>query len=151
MFKEKHYIPKNNEVILNRKLFIEFNDHLVRTMEDLFNEEDTDVWTLNELKAVLRKHEIDDTYIEHSLTFLEKVKKVQKFGVKIEGNDFICVKLLKDAKSTVTNKDTAIVTLNLSIKKIDKVISELESKIQETLNKVKEHILKKDKQVKYLS
>jgi len=102
--------------------------------------------TLNELKGILRKNEIDDTYIEHTLIFLEKVKRVEKFTVKMDGtNDILCVKFLKDSNSSVSLKDTAIVNLSLSIRKIDRTITELENRMEETLAKAKEFLRKSDR------
>jgi len=61
------------------------------------------------------------------------------------------VKFLKDDKSTVTIKDTAIVNLTLSIKKLDRNIAELNNKIEEAKVKAKEYLLKKEKQVNKLN
>lgn len=87
--------------------------------------------------------------MEHSLNFLERVRKVEKFSVKIEGNEVPCVKYLKDEKSTVSIKDTAIVNLTLSIKKLDRTIAELNNKINEAKSLAKEYLIKKEKTVKY--
>jgi hypothetical protein len=121
----------------------------MRLLEDLHHDEDQEVLTLPEFKQMLRKNELDDSYLDSSLIFLEKVKKIAKFSVKIEGNEVMCVKFLKDEKSAVTLKDTAIVNLNLSIKKLDRTLVELQNKTDETKLKAKEALLKKDKQVKY--
>jgi len=54
---------------------------------------------------------------------------------------------LKNNNSSVSLKDTAIINLSLSIKKIDRTIIELDSKIEEAKIKAKEYLQKKDKQV----
>lgn len=78
---------------------------------------------------------------------MEKTNKLAKFTVKIEGNDYLCVKFLKDKNSSVSIKDTAIVNLLLSIKKIDRTLTEHHSKIEDAKIKAKEYLLKKEKQV----
>lgn len=67
--------------------------------------------------------------------------------MKIEGNEIMCIKFLKDEKACVSMKDSAIVNLTLSIKKLDRTLSELQNRIDETKDKAKEYMLKKDKQV----
>ena len=55
---EKQYIPKNNEVLLFKKLFMKYNDGIISIFEDLLNEKDSDVITYPDLKEVLRKNVI---------------------------------------------------------------------------------------------
>jgi len=76
------------------------------------------------------------------------MKKLSKFIVKIEGKEVVCIKYLKDENSSVSLKDNAIVNLTLSIKKLDKTVTELHNRIEETKLKAKEFLLKKEKQVK---
>jgi len=131
--------------MLDRKMFLEYNDRIVKMFEEHLTEEHVDVFNIYDLKGMLRKNNLDDTYLEYSLTFLERLGKVQRFSVQTEGDDLLCVKFLKDSKSSVTIKDTATINLVLSIKKIDRNLTELEKKMNETLVKVKECLLKKDR------
>lgn len=66
----------------------------------------------------------------------------------MDGSELLCVKFLKDDKSSISEKDYAIVNLTISIKKTDKVLDELQAKIEELKSKAREALLKKDKQVK---
>jgi hypothetical protein len=154
-FKDKQYAPKNNEVLLNRKMFLEFNEQIMKIFEDLFHEEDLETITQAEMKQILRRNvlfykikDLDDSLLDHSLYFLEKTKKLSRFNVKIEGKEILCIKYLKDENSCVSLKDNAIVNLTLSIKKLDRTVTELHNRIEETKLKAKEFLLKKEKQVK---
>ena len=136
-------------------MFLDFNQEILRVLDDLYHEEDLETLTLGELKQLLRKKvliywskELDETLLDYSLTFLERAKRIAKFSVKIQGNEVMCIKFLKDDKSCVTMKDTAIVNLTLSIKKLDRTLTELHNKIEESKVNAKEYMLKKDKQVK---
>lgn len=55
-FKDKKYIPKTNEVLLNRKMFLEYNEEIMRIFDQLLHEEDLETITQVELKQVLRKN-----------------------------------------------------------------------------------------------
>jgi|LauGreDrversion4_2_1035121.scaffolds.fasta_scaffold1078126_1 hypothetical protein len=155
-FKEKQYNPKNNEVLLNKKMFTEYNEELMKIFEDLFHEEDLETITQAELKHIIRRKvlsykikDLDDSLLDHSLIFLEKTKKLARFNVKIEGKEVLCIKYLKDENSTVSLKDNAIVNLTLSIRKLEKTVTELHNRIEETKTKAKELLLKKEKLVKF--
>jgi hypothetical protein len=154
-FKDKQYAPKNNEVLLNRKMFLEYNEQIMKIFEDLFHEEDLETITQAEMKQILRRNvlfykikDLDDSLLDHSLNFLEKTKKLSRFNVKIEGKEILCIKYLKDENSCVSLKDNAIVNLTLSIRKLDRTVTELHNRIEETKLKAKEFLLKKEKQVK---
>ena len=69
-FKEKTYIPKNNEVLLNKKLFLQYNEGLMRVLEDLYHTEDQEALTLGELKHLLRKNVKFDNKFRTSTTLL---------------------------------------------------------------------------------
>lgn len=56
LYKEKQYIPKNNELLLNKRLFLQYNEEIVRIFEDLLNDDDIEVLTQNELKQICRKN-----------------------------------------------------------------------------------------------
>jgi hypothetical protein len=154
-FKDKQYAPKNNEVLLNRKMFLEYNEQIMKIFEDLFHEEDLETITQAEMKQILRRNvlfykikDLDDSLLDYSLNFLEKTKKLSRFNVKIEGKEILCIKYLKDENSCVSLKDNAIVNLTLSIRKLDRTVTELHNRIEETKLKAKEFLLKKEKQVK---
>jgi len=55
-FKDKKYIPKTNEFLLNRKMFLEYNEEIMRVFEQLLHEEDLETITQVELKQILRKN-----------------------------------------------------------------------------------------------
>ena len=59
----------------------------------------------------------------------------------------MCVKFLKNDKSGISEKDSAVVNLSLSIKKTDKMIAELLHKIEELKTNAKKALCKNDKQV----
>jgi len=154
-FKDKQYAPKNNEVLLNRKMFLEYNEEIMKIFEDLIHEEDLETITQPELKQILRRKvlfykikDLDDSLLDYSLNFLEKTKKLARFNVKIEGKEILCIKFLKDENSCVSLKDNAIVNLTLSIRKLDRTVTELHNRIEEKKAKAKEFLLKKEKQVK---
>ena len=65
--------------------------------------------------------------------------------MKIEGKEILCIKFLKDENSCVSLKDNAIVNLTLSIRKLDRTVTELHNRIEETKAKAKEFLLKKEK------
>ena len=88
-------------------------------------------------------------YLENIKIELEKTKKLARFNVKIEGKEVLCIKYLKDENSTVSLKDNAIVNLTLSIRKLEKTVTELHNRIEETKTKAKELLLKKEKLVKF--
>jgi hypothetical protein len=111
------------------------------------NEEDVEVITIQELSNLLKKSEIrfNDNYLNICLEYLQNIRKVKKFKVKIENNEIECVKLLREIDDDVNEKDYAIININTQIKKFDKRIDNLEKTINECVLRAKEFIRNKKK------
>lgn len=75
------------------------------------------------------------------------IKKIAMFKVKIDNVEVECVKLLQDENSKVHEKDHAIINILIQLKKFDRKLDELTGIIDECVEKAKECLKKKSRDV----
>ena len=85
-------------------------------------------------------------YIDYSLYYLMKIKKIALFEVEFNNKRVKCIKLLKNIEDTITEKDQAISKLLIQIEVLEKRINEYQKKMDNLLEETKKKLKKGDKQ-----
>jgi hypothetical protein len=133
-------IIKHNEVIINKKLFLEHLDIIVNIIKDMYHHEDISVITVQELKSKLSNNQ----YLDICLSYLSKIKRLASFKVKVDNNELDCIKLLVEDEQ-VSEKDYATVTITMQINKLDRKIEEISKIINECIDSAKDQMRKNNR------
>jgi hypothetical protein len=139
---------KSDELFINKKHFHHHLTDLVNLLSKILMEEDIEVVTKMELRSILLNSDLKykELNLDLCINYLNKIKKVQIFKVKIENVEMECIKLLHDENSSVSEKDKAIINILVQLKNFDRKIDEMMSTIQSCLLKAKEFLKNKNRE-----
>jgi hypothetical protein len=144
---EKKVELKPDDLLINKKYFHAQLENILNILNKILLEEDIEVLTKYELSLLLDNSgfKMKDSYLDISLNYLKKIKKIAIFKVKVNNTEIECVKLLKDPSSEVTEKDKAIINILIQIKNFDRKLDEMMNTAQSCLLKAKDYLKVKNR------
>lgn len=157
---EKYKILPDNSIIFNYERFKIHCNQLLSVLIDILREDDEEVIQLDKFKKkIIEEYTKKDgkignlislpygiQYIDYSLYYLMKIKKIILFEIELNNKNVKCIKLLKNPEDTINQKDEAISKLLVQIEVLEKRTKEYQKKIENTLEEAKIKLKKGDKQ-----
>lgn len=140
-----HFKP--DDLLIQKRLFHKHLESIINLLSRILIEEDIEVFTKFGLVDILINSNLHfkDSYLDLCLDYLNKIKKIAVFKVRVENVDIECVKLLRDENSTVTEKDKAIINILEQLKNFDKKMEDTMNVVQDCLMRAKVFLKNKNK------
>ena len=127
---DRYKILPENSIIFNYERFKTHCNQLLQVLTEILREDDDEVIQMDKFKKeIIEKYTKKEgkigglitlpygiQYIDYSLYYLMKIKKIALFEVEFNNKRVKCIKLLKNKEDTITEKDQAISKLLIQIK-----------------------------------
>jgi len=139
---------KATDLLINKKYFHEHLDNILNVLSHILLEEDVEVLTKQELSLILTTSgeiKYKDSYLDLSLFYLKKIKKIEIFKIRVNNTEMDCIKLLRDQDCAVTEKDKAIINILVQLKNFDRKLEETMKTAEVCVIKAKEFLKQKNK------
>ena len=149
---EKNKKINDDTLIFNYEMFKSHCENLLNVIKDYLYEKNVEIVSVDSLQQVLNDNkqkmiEIYDLkygsqYLDYSLIFLMKTKKIGLFKISLNNKLIKCIKVFKNENDTITENDNHVAKLLIQIESVEKQIYNWQSKIDEcemTKNKLKEN------------
>ena len=159
---DKYKIIPDNQIIFNYEKFKTYCNNIMSILIDILQEEDHEIISTNNfIKKIKEKYlnpnneeQIDDElnlqygveYIDIALFYLDKIKKINLFKIVSNNKNLEFIKLPKNPKDPISNKDEAMAKILSEVELLEKRNSETEKKIDQLTEKARGYIKKGNKQ-----
>jgi hypothetical protein len=157
---DRYKVLPENSIIFNYERFKTHCNQLLQVLTEILREDDDEVIQMDKFKKeIIEKYTKKEgkigglitlpygiQYIDYSLYYLMKIKKIALFEVEFNNKRVKCIKLLKNKEDTITEKDQAISKLLIQIEVLEKRINEYQKKMDNLLEETKKKLKKGDKQ-----
>ena len=139
---DRYKVLPENSIIFNYERFKTHCNQLLQVLTEILREDDDEVIQMDKFKKeIIEKYTKKEgkigglitlpygiQFIDYSLYFLMKIKKIALFEVEFNNKRVKCIKLLKNIEDTITEKDQAISKLLIQIEVLEKRINEYQKK-----------------------
>ena len=139
---DRYKVLPENSIIFNYQRFKTHCNQLLQVLTEILREDDDEVIQMDKFKKeIIEKYTKKEgkigglitlpygiQFIDYSLYFLMKIKKIALFEVEFNNKRVKCIKLLKNIEDTITEKDQAISKLLIQIEVLEKRINEYQKK-----------------------
>ena len=157
---DRYKVLPENSIIFNYERFKTHCNQLLQVLTEILREDDDEVIQMDKFKKeIIEKYTKKEgkigglitlpygiQYIDYSLYYLMKIKKLALFEVEFNNKRVKCIKLLKNKEDTINEKDQAISKLLIQIEVLEKRINEYQKKMDNLLEETKKKLKKGDKQ-----
>lgn len=144
---QEKYALGPNDLYINYSFLTNHCENLMTCLREITTHNDSEVVAKSSFKNFIIESEIQygGSYLDLCLTYLAKTKRIEMFKISLESGEVECIKLLRDPKDTVTNKDKAAIQIILQIDNLNKKIEELDEIIIKLRGKAKDCLKNKNK------
>ena len=157
---DRYKVLPENSIIFNYERFKTHCNQLLQVLTEILREDDDEVIQMDKFKKeIIEKYTKKEgkigglitlpygiQYIDYSLYYLMKIRKIALFEVEFNNKRVKCIKLLKNKEDTINEKDQAISKLLIQIEVLEKRINEYQKKMDNLLEETKKKLKKGDKQ-----
>lgn len=139
-----------NSILINVNLFMNHCNYDIMSSLQEFNKEqiNNDVIIKNDFIEFIKNNNnlrFKDLYSNLCLFFLNKIKRIILFNVKIENKNIECIKIINNVNDKITKKDIVRIQIRITLTNISKKIEDIQKQIENCKNNAKNCLRIKNK------